>query len=95
MANIMLVDDEKSVRTTVSMFLKKAGYEVDEAANGNDAIDMILSSGDCTRGGGGGRSPRPQEREIFDLWDKHGLNEADFPGGPLVAFIKQLRKFLN
>ncbi len=60
----------------------------------HDAIDMILSSGDCPRSGGGGRPPRPQEKDIFDLWDKHRLNEADFPGGHLVAFIKQLLKLL-
>ena len=59
----------------------------------HDAIDMILLSGDCPRSGGG-RQARPQEKEIFALWDKHGLNEADFPGGHLVAFIKQLQKLL-
>ncbi len=59
----------------------------------NDAINMVLSSGDCPRAGGG-RQARPQEREIFDLWDKHGLNETDFPSGHLVAFIKQLQKLL-
>lgn len=60
----------------------------------DNAIHMVLSSGDCPRTGGGGRPPRPQEKEIFDLWDKHGLNEADFPGGHLVAFIKQLPTLL-
>ena len=57
------------------------------------AINMVLLSGDCPRSGGG-RQASPQEREIFDLWDKHRLNEADFPSGQLVAFIKQLPKLL-
>jgi len=60
----------------------------------DDAINMVLSSGDCPQAGGGGRPPRPHEKEIFDLWDKHRLNEADFPSGHLVAFIKQLLKLL-
>ncbi|MBW8042338.1 MAG: hypothetical protein FVQ85_20405 [Planctomycetes bacterium] len=59
----------------------------------HDPIDMILSSGDCPRAGGG-RQARPQEKEIFDLWDKHRLNETDFPSGQLVAFIKQLQRLL-
>ena len=58
-----------------------------------DTINMGLSSGDCPKSGGG-RQANPQEKEIFDLWDKHGLNGTDFPGGHLVAFIKQLRKLL-
>ena len=58
----------------------------------DDAMNMVLSSGDCPRAGDGGRPPRPQETEIFDLWDKHGLNEADFPSGQLVAFIKRIQK---
>lgn len=60
----------------------------------HDAIDMILSSRDCPPVGGGGRPPRSQEEKIFDLWDRHRLNEADFPSGHLVAFIKQLQKLL-
>lgn len=41
MAEILLIDDEKAVRTTLSMFLRKAGYTLDESSNGNDAIDKI------------------------------------------------------
>lgn len=58
----------------------------------NDAVNMILSSGDCPRNDGGRRTPRTQEKEIFDLWDIHGLNEAGFPSGHLVAFITKLQK---
>lgn len=60
----------------------------------DDDINMVLSSGDCPRVGGGRRPPGPQEKEIFDLWDKHRLNEIDFPSGQLVAFIKQITKLL-
>lgn len=60
----------------------------------DDAINMVLSSGDCPRTGGGVRPARTQEKEIFVLWGKHRLNEANFPSGQLVAFIKQLQRFL-
>ena len=53
-------------------------------------LNMSLASSGCGAGGGGGRPPNAQEKEVFDLWDKRGLNEADFPGGSLVAFLKQL-----
>ena len=60
--------------------------------NNND-VNMVLSSGNCPQGGGG-RPPRPKEKEIFELWDKHQLNEKDFPSGQLVSFIKQITKLL-
>ncbi|MFO7890111.1 MAG: sigma-54 dependent transcriptional regulator [bacterium] len=41
MPEILLVDDEKSVRTTLSMFLKKTGYNIEESSNGNDTIEKI------------------------------------------------------
>lgn len=40
-ANVLLVDDEKSVRSTLSLFLQKAGYQVEEAANGEEAEDRL------------------------------------------------------
>lgn len=58
-----------------------------------DSFDLTLATPTC--GGRGGRTPQPHEQEIFDLWKKRGLNESDFTGGNLVAFIKQLRKLLD
>lgn len=43
MADILLVDDEKSVRTTIALFLSKCGYQVVEATNGEDAIEKLKS----------------------------------------------------
>lgn len=54
-------------------------------------INISLSTPDCPGGGGGTRPPSAQEQEIFDLWDKRGLNKDDFHGGNLVAFLKQMR----
>lgn len=41
MADILLVDDEKSVCSTLSLFLRKVGYQVAEAANGEEAKDRL------------------------------------------------------
>lgn len=57
-------------------------------------LNMVLSTPTCGASGGGGRSPRPQEKEVFDLWNQRGLNDADFTGGNLVAFLKQLKRLL-
>lgn len=57
-----------------------------------DSLDFTLTTPGC--GGGGGRRPKPSEQKIFDLWKKRGLTEADFTGGNLVAFLKQLLDLL-
>ena len=41
MADILLVDDEKSVRTTLALMLKRVGYQVEEAVNGKSALEKI------------------------------------------------------
>lgn len=41
---ILVVDDEAGIRKSLSMILKKEGYSVSEAANGQDAMN-ILSEG--------------------------------------------------
>jgi hypothetical protein len=54
-------------------------------------IDMFLSTPGCGGAGGGGRPPRPKEKEIFDLWEKRGLNADDFVIGQLNAFLNQIK----
>lgn len=56
-------------------------------------LDMVLATPTCTSSGGGRRGPNTQESEVFNLWGQRGLNEADFTGGNLVAFLKQLECF--
>jgi DNA-binding NtrC family response regulator len=43
MADILLVDDEKSVRTTLAILLQKMGYRVEESSSGADAIEKLKS----------------------------------------------------
>lgn len=42
--HVLLVDDDASVRTTLTMLLQASGYEVTTAANGFEAL-MLLQSG--------------------------------------------------
>jgi len=58
-----------------------------------DDLNMRLSTPSCASGGGG-RPPNNREKRVFDLWDHRGLNEVDFTGGKLVAFLKQLSRLL-
>lgn len=57
-------------------------------------LDMILATPTCGSSPSGGRRPRLREKAVFDLWDQRGLNEAEFTGGSLVAFLKQLTRLL-
>jgi DNA-binding NtrC family response regulator len=41
MADILLIDDEKSVRTTLALMLQKVGYRVEEAAAGAEGIEKF------------------------------------------------------
>ena len=43
MGRVFIVDDDESVRKTVGLVLKHAGYEVLEAADGEEAIAAIES----------------------------------------------------
>ena len=57
----------------------------------DDQLNMSLSSAGCHQSATGGRPPTRYEKEIFDLWEKRGLNRDDFHGGNLIAFLKQLK----
>ena len=43
MAKILVVDDQRNMRTTLAMMLRGAGHEVDEADDGDMAIDRIAA----------------------------------------------------
>ncbi len=43
MAKLLVVDDQRNMRTTLAMMLRGAGHEVDEAENGEAAVDRLSS----------------------------------------------------
>jgi two-component system chemotaxis response regulator CheY len=38
---VLVIDDSESIRALVSMMLENAGYEVDKAVDGNDALALL------------------------------------------------------
>ena len=56
-------------------------------------LNMVLSTRDCPISGGG-RAPKPQKRDILELWTKRGLSEVGWAVGNLIAFLKQLQQIL-
>ena len=57
-------------------------------------LNMHLSTPECAGSAGGGRPPNARERAVLELWQKHGLNEAGFAPGHVVAFLVQLKRVL-
>jgi len=41
--SILIVDDDRTIRSFISLILKEQGYEVDEAENGSKALELIKS----------------------------------------------------
>jgi len=41
---ILVADDEESIRTVVSFTLEQAGYEVETAANGDEALEKVYAA---------------------------------------------------
>ncbi len=41
---IMIVDDDPGILLSMSFFLKQAGFEVDQAANGREALERFLAA---------------------------------------------------
>ena len=66
MPKILIVDDQRNMRTTLAMMLRGAGYEVDEAADGEQgaergatgAYDVVLTDLRMGHEGRHRRAPR-------------------------------------
>lgn len=53
-------------------------------------VNLTLATPGCA-GGRGGRTLdelSEAERELFDLWRRHRLDQLEFPPGGVVAFLK-------
>ena len=66
-----------------------------EVAINTGGLNIRLATPGCGEGAGGGRAPNANEQEVLDLWSKRGFDSADFTGGNLVAFLKQLRRLVS
>jgi DNA-binding NtrC family response regulator len=44
MANILVVDDQKAIRTNLAFYLKSQGFDVDSAGSGEEALEKIKTS---------------------------------------------------
>ncbi|MDD2468215.1 MAG: hypothetical protein PHI97_29905 [Desulfobulbus sp.] len=56
-----------------------------------DQLNLSLTTSGCPHTATRGRTPNKYESEVFDLWNKRGLNTENFSGGNLIAFLKQLK----
>ena len=45
MSNILIIDDEKAIRKTLSEILSYEGYKIDEAGDGEEGIQKIQGKG--------------------------------------------------
>jgi hypothetical protein len=52
-------------------------------------VQMRLITPDCPRTSGR-RTATPQEQELIDIWEERQLNDPNFTGGNLVAFLRQI-----
>jgi len=57
-------------------------------------VKMILATKECRNAGGAARTLTREEEKVVERWRKHRLDEPDFAGGELLAFLKQLSRLL-
>ncbi len=57
-----------------------------------DSVNLMLITADCPHNGNGSKkSLSDYERELLDTWMKLHLNENNFSGGNLLAFLNQIK----
>lgn len=54
-------------------------------------LNMVLTTPACSGTSSGGRPPTPEEKKIFDLWKKRGMDSNDFIVGQLSAFLSDVK----
>ncbi|PXA03985.1 hypothetical protein DDZ13_08030 [Coraliomargarita sinensis] len=80
------IENRKNVGEPVEIII-----HIDEP---NANIDLPVR--DCPSPGGssGGRPLNGREQDIVDAWRSSGLCETDFAVGSLIAFLKQIKRYL-
>lgn len=53
-------------------------------------LNMVLSTPSCPTEPSN-RPPNKDEEDIFNLWERSGLNKQQFTGGNLIAFLQKLK----
>lgn len=102
MINVKVGNDEKSVDDASPGWItqqierrRRDGISVCVVVSVRTAdLNMRLATPECAGNASGGRPPNARERVIWDLWQKHGLNEFGFAPGHVVAFLAQARRLL-
>jgi hypothetical protein len=80
LTNRLYADVETTHRVCVRVWIQKS------------QVDIVLSTPHCPPLGGGGGSLNLREQEIFDLWKRLRLNDPNFEGNDLWAFLKQVSR---
>lgn len=57
-------------------------------------LNLRLTSADCPQEKAVPRKAKPQEQEVFDLWNKFVSKDQGIEGGHVVAFLNQLRRLV-
>ena len=80
MRRILVIDDERSIRTIISMLLENLGYRVEVAADGKEGIEIFHRFGDVDLVITDIRMPNMDGNEVA----RH-IRKSDRPMTPLVA----------
>jgi len=73
MARVLVVDDQRNMRTTLSLMLRDAGYDVEDAADGDVACDRVAAEScdlvltDLRMGATDGMQVRENQEEVSPL----------------------------
>lgn len=80
MRRILVIDDERSIRTTISMLIEKLGYRVAVAEDGKEGVETFHRLGDVDLVITDIRMPNMDGNEVA----RH-IRKSDRPMTPLVA----------
>lgn len=100
MIRVLIGSSERSLPDATESWISE---QVDRRRQDGDAIcvqvviqhaglNLRLSTPGCGSSGGS-RPPRPEERHILDLWDRHNLSAERFQKRDLVGFLRGIEGY--